>query len=318
MSIKTKEKFIRSTSYGLMIFYGLCMLAAAVFVSVDPSGSINETLKPATHPNSERSYLDRLEFKSLFFIVDFVSLELIILAARGLTTNYDWRDSAASLGIYLINLFIAPLVLIISYTALRFLEPYALFELQHGPLTFFIIFVVAEGAYYWFHRCCHEIPFMWSVHHAHHSATSLNLSIAFRLHSFGRLMIVVFYIPLVLMGFKLDHLMMSLGLSLLYQFFVHTQSVNKLGWLEHIGFNTPFKHRAHHGSNTYCIDKNYSGILMFWDYIHKTHTTERDFEAIHYGVATSHNSHNPLTITYRPQWEWLKGKLKREAEQSNF
>lgn len=305
------RKLIQSTSAGLLFFYALCALVAGAFLllQVDP----HRTLVDLIAESKANSYADALKFQGLFFIAAFVVLELLVIRLQGRRNQYDWRDSAASLGIYLINVFTAPLTLLYMYSVLKFAEQYAWFEIGDGLIPMLITFVLFEGAYYWYHRLSHEIPLLWSIHHTHHSAQTMNLSIAFRLHTFGRLVSPLIYLPMILLGFKPEYILIGLSLSLIYQFFIHTQTVPHLGWFERLGLNTPSKHRVHHGTNEYCIDKNYGGTLMIWDYLHGTYAPEG--EPIKFGVTSGHYSYNPLVIMFKPQWDWLRGEFHREREQ---
>lgn len=108
----------------------------------------------------------------------------------------------------------------------------------------------------------------------------------------------LFWVPLALIGFPPDWVILAVGLSLAYQFFVHTQAVDRLGWLEQL-FNTPSHHRVHHGRNSQYIDKNYAGVLIIWDKLFGTFVDEQ--EAPDYGIVRPIHSHNPLLLTFH---EW--------------
>ena len=302
--------YLKTTSGGLIAFYALCVVIALGFFFFQ-----GESLRISTNvleQGDASGYWESLKINGLFFIALFVAIELLALKFMKKEHAYDWGDSGASLGIYLINVFATPFTMLYLYTLLKFAEAYAFFEIGDGLVPFLITIFLFEGAYYWYHRLSHEIPFLWSIHHAHHSAQTLNLSIAFRLHTFGRLVSPFVYLPMILMGFKPDYILAGLAFSLIYQFFLHTETIPKLGWLENIGFNTPSKHRVHHGTNDYCIDKNYGGMLIVWDDIFGTHV--REGEKIDYGVSTGFYSYNPLMVMFKPQLDWLRGEFHRERE----
>ena len=301
---------LASTGTGLAIFYGLCALVALGFVLLD-SDPVRTTYG-FLGDRGDRTYVESLRFGGIFFIGTFVLIEIALLGLRRIKGAYDWGDTAGSAGIYLINLFAGPITGLYMYTLLKGAESIALFEIGDGLLSFVLTVVLFEGAYYWYHRLSHEIPFLWSIHHTHHSAQTLNLSIAFWLHTFGRLISPIVYLPMIVMGFKPEYILAALFLSLIYQFFLHTELVPKLGWLEHLGFNTPSKHRVHHGTNPYCIDKNYGGMLILWDLVFATYAEEG--ERVRYGVTTGFYSYNPLKIMFGPPLDWLRGRFRRERD----
>ena len=150
-----------------------------------------------------------------------------------------------------------------------------------------------DFCYYWAHRMGHEVGVLWAAHVVHHSSEFYNLATALRQTSSGWIFGWIFYIPLALAGVP-PVVMVGVGLiDLLYQYWVHTELVGRLGWLDRI-LVTPSNHRVHHGQNDYCIDKNYGGILILWDRVFGTFADERDDEKIIYGVRSPLRSLNPL------------------------
>jgi sterol desaturase/sphingolipid hydroxylase (fatty acid hydroxylase superfamily) len=129
----------------------------------------------------------------------------------------------------------------------------------------------------------------------------------------GNFISPLFYIPLVLIGFSPEIVATSLAVSLFFQFFLHTEVVGKLGFLEGLFFNTPSAHRVHHGSNEKYIDKNYGGMLILFDRLFGTYQSEE--ENVKYGVTTGFLSHNPIVINFSPLLQFLKGSWKREKQQ---
>jgi len=131
-------------------------------------------------------------------------------------------------------------------------------------LTWVVMFVVVDFCYYWFHRLAHEWNWSWASHSVHHSSEEYNLSTALRQGTFQPLCSWLFFLPLALIGFSPRLFSIHVQFNTLYQFWIHTKLLPKLGWLEYI-INTPSQHRVHHGRNPYCIDKNYAGTLCIWD-----------------------------------------------------
>jgi len=140
-----------------------------------------------------------------------------------------------------------------------------------------------DFCYYWAHRFGHEISILWAAHAVHHQSEDYNLSTALRQTSTGFLFGWIFYVPLFLIGFPLEILLTVNGVNLIYQFWVHTQLVKRMGILDGI-LVTPSNHRVHHAQNERYIDKNYGGMLILWDRMFGTFEDERADEPVIFGV----------------------------------
>ncbi|MBX3243663.1 MAG: sterol desaturase family protein, partial [Acidobacteria bacterium] len=127
--------------------------------------------------------------------------------------------------------------------------------------TWVILFFIDDFAYYWFHRVSHECRFFWNFHVVHHSSESYNLSVAVRQSWFSGIAHWIFYLPIMLLGFAPWMFAVMHGFNLIYQFWIHTKLIDRLGPLEYI-LNTPSHHRVHHGTNEKYLDKNYAGVLI--------------------------------------------------------
>lgn len=150
-----------------------------------------------------------------------------------------------------------------------------------------------DFCYYWLHRLGHEVQLLWAAHVVHHSSEEYNLSTALRQTGTGFLFGWIFYLPMAVVGVP-PLVFAVVGLiDLLYQFWVHTRQVGKLGWFDRV-FCSPSNHRVHHGQNDYCIDRNYGGILILWDRLFGTFVEERDAEPIVYGIRGALRSFDPL------------------------
>ncbi|KAJ3250998.1 hypothetical protein HK103_002938 [Boothiomyces macroporosus] len=170
--------------------------------------------------------------------------------------------------------------------------------------TWFFTFIATDFCYYWFHRMAHEVNIMWAGHVIHHSSEYYNLSTALRHSVFQELCSWIFYMP---MAFMIPPPMFAFHkqLNLFTQFWIHTETIPRLGWLEYI-INTPSAHRVHHGRNPYCIDKNYAGALIIWDRMFGTYQDELVYpqvvdskdkeEKVAYGITHPINTFNPLVI----------------------
>jgi sterol desaturase/sphingolipid hydroxylase (fatty acid hydroxylase superfamily) len=147
--------------------------------------------------------------------------------------------------------------------------------------------------YYWFHRFSHEISILWAAHAVHHQSEDYNLTTALRQTSTSFLFGWIFYLPLFVIGFPLEILVTVNAISLIYQFWVHTQTVRRMGPLDYI-LVTPSNHRVHHAQNERYIDKNYGGMLIIWDRIFGTFEDEREDEPVIFGVRKPLASWNPF------------------------
>ena len=165
-----------------------------------------------------------------------------------------------------------------------------------------------DFAYYWFHRFSHEIRFFWNFHVVHHSSNNYNLSVAVRQSWFSGFSHWIFYIPIALFGFPFWAFVTMHGLNLIYQFWIHTEKIGKLSWLEYV-LNTPSHHRVHHGVNDLYLDKNYAGIFIIWDKLFGTFVGET--EKVRYGITTPLTSYNPLWINshaWSETWSAVRDK----------
>ena len=161
-----------------------------------------------------------------------------------------------------------------------------------SPLAWIVCFVAYDLCYYFSHRYGHEWRILWAAHVAHHQSEEFNLSTALRQTSTG-LLNTVFYIPLYLAGFPAEMIISVGSLNLIYQFWVHTEHVRKLGVWDRI-LVTPSNHRVHHAKNPCYIDRNYGGVFILWDRLFGTFAEERDDEPCTYGITRQLNSWNPL------------------------
>ncbi|XP_069983034.1 alkylglycerol monooxygenase [Penaeus vannamei] len=158
-------------------------------------------------------------------------------------------------------------------------------------VTWWASLLLVDMCYYWVHRANHEINFLWAVHQVHHSSEDFTLSSALRLSIFQRLVHFGFYQPLALLGIPKTSVVVHLGLNYLFQFWVHTDVIRKLGPIEWV-FCTPSHHRVHHGSNKWCLDKNYGSVLIVWDRLFGTYQEEKEGEEIVFGLVEQPQSMN--------------------------
>jgi sterol desaturase/sphingolipid hydroxylase (fatty acid hydroxylase superfamily) len=170
-------------------------------------------------------------------------------------------------------------------------EMHRLTTIHETVLNWILLFVGVDFFYYWFHRMSHEVNALWAAHIVHHQSEDYNLSVALRQSWLQSLFSWVFYLPLALLGFDPVMFLTVSSFNTIYQFWIHTQTIKKLGPLEYV-FNTPSHHRVHHGSNQKYLDKNHGGTLIIWDRLFGTFQEEED--DVVYGITKPLNSWNPV------------------------
>lgn len=207
---------------------------------------------------------------------------------------YQFADAIASLNIGILSRIAAafPRLLTLGLYILVFqqfsLAPWSM----NSPFAWAVALLLYDFLYYWKHRANHEVRIMWAGHITHHNSEFFNLSTALRQSSTTFLFDWIFYLPMAILGIPPAMFVIVALIDLLYQFWVHTELIGKMGWFDRI-FVSPSNHRVHHGQDDYCLDKNYGGILIVWDRLFGTYEDERD-EPIAYGVRTQLASVNPL------------------------
>mgnify|MGYP003349736437 FL=1 len=154
------------------------------------------------------------------------------------------------------------------------------------------VFILVDFAYYWLHRCSHEVHLLWAGHVVHHSSEEYNLAVALRQSALHGLFSWVFYIPLAIAGIPWQMFVACNALNLVYQFWIHTRAVGRLGALTEFVMNTPSHHRVHHGVNPKYQDKNYAGVFITWDRLFGTFVEEEE-EPV-YGITHPLRTWNPL------------------------
>ena len=153
--------------------------------------------------------------------------------------------------------------------------------------------VLWDFIYYWNHRIQHESRWLWAIHVVHHSSEHYNLSTALRQPVADVFGMFVPYGLMAYLGFRPSIIETARALNLIYQFWIHTELIDRMGPFEEV-LNTPSHHRAHHGVNQQYLDRNHGGILIIWDRLFGTF--ERERERVVYGLTTNINTFNPVRI----------------------
>ena len=210
-------------------------------------------------------------------------------------SSYAFSDTLNSLSLGLLSQVVGVLAKFIGIAAYAWVfERIALFpdadvwNHWYGWLGALLLY---DLCYYWLHRAGHEVAVFWAAHVVHHQSQEYNLSTALRQTSSGGLLGWLFYLPLALLGVPPLLFGIVALVDLLYQFWVHTEHVGKLGWFDRV-FCSPSNHRVHHAVNDGYVDRNYGGILVVWDRLFGTFQ-EEDARCV-YGTRAPLNSWDPL------------------------
>jgi sterol desaturase/sphingolipid hydroxylase (fatty acid hydroxylase superfamily) len=235
--------------------------------------------------------------RSVPFFFVLIGLELLVARVRK-RPLYRLSDSISDLscgilsqlaGIFIALLTIAAYGWVQQHWALQRWLPLPAWS--HSAPAWVAVFLLDDLAYYWMHRASHVVNLLWAGHVVHHSSEEFNLTVALRQSSLHGLMSWLFYMPIALLGVPVTMWLVCHALNLVYQFWIHTREVNRLGPLEWI-LNTPSHHRVHHGINPEYQDKNFAGTLIIWDRLFGSFEPER--AAAVYGITKPIQTWNPL------------------------
>jgi sterol desaturase/sphingolipid hydroxylase (fatty acid hydroxylase superfamily) len=226
-----------------------------------------------------------------------VILELFAIGLLRRKGAVPLRDSVLSIFLGLASDPVNALFAFITTAALFGVAPYAIVEIPNTWWTFLLCFVLDDFRFYVHHRICHRVRWGWAMHVVHHSSTNFNMPIALRQswmkHFTGTMMLKI---PLILIGFDPVLVIFCGVLNATYQFFLHTETIDRMPrWFEYI-FNTPSHHRVHHGRNAKYLDVNYAGTLIIWDRMLGTFVEEDRAEPVDYGLVKNLDTYNPVTI----------------------
>lgn len=220
---------------------------------------------------------------------------------------YETQDTKASFWM----MFVTPIVEFAPK-----LGAFALFYYLHetSPLrdvvqrqwwAWVLLIFLDDFAYYWFHRMNHEVRLLWAGHVTHHSAIKMNFATALRQGVGERLHKFFFWLPLPLLGFDPLMIFTMMALNLFYQFWIHTELIDRLPRPIEFMFNTPSHHRVHHASNVRYLDCNHGGIFIIWDRFFNTFSDELEHEKPRYGLTTNISSYHPVDlVTHEYQSIW--------------
>jgi len=241
-----------------------------------------------------------------------IALELL-LSNYGHKKAYTWKDTAANVYLMLLNgcldLFVRGAYLFV----LTYFFHYQFFSFGNVIVYWITLLILEDFLYYWLHRFDHEIRLFWAVHVTHHSSRQLNFSVGFRSSVFQPLYRFVYFIPLALFGFKPIDIVLIYSATQIWGILVHTELINKMGWLEYF-FVTPSHHRVHHASNPKYLDMNMGMFLIIWDKMFGTFQPElpvEEYQPLKYGLTKPIEKETAVSIVFH-EWSSLRKDVFRK------
>lgn len=246
-------------------------------------------------------------------------LYVIIIGLELLLTHlqhrkaYTLKDTINNVYLMLLNTGIDVAFRVVYVGILGYFFQHAMLTWKYGAAYWVMLLLAEDFMYYWLHRFDHEIRLFWAVHVTHHSSQQLNFSIGFRSSVFEPLYRFIYFIPLAWLGFKPLDIVFMYSATQIWGTLVHTEIVNKLGWLEYI-LVTPSHHRVHHASNAKYLDKNMGMFLIVWDKLFGTFQAELPasaYQPIKYGLTKNIEDINPGNLVFH-EWKQIWQDVSRE------
>jgi sterol desaturase/sphingolipid hydroxylase (fatty acid hydroxylase superfamily) len=231
-----------------------------------------------------------------FMALEIVSLRFLDDEADAGLGGYEFRDTRTNLLMGLGSIVVngtARVFALVGYAALYVLTPLRMDP--HHWTTWVAVLLLVDLIWYCYHRASHRVRIMWAAHQAHHNSQRFNLSTAVRQkwNPWGELL---FWTPLPLLGVPPWLIFTAFSINLMFQFFVHTERIDRMWRPVEFVFNTPSHHRVHHASDAEFLDRNYGGILIIWDRLFGSYADETHRPT--YGLTTHIDSFNPFRLQY--------------------
>ena len=221
---------------------------------------------------------------------------------------YRLNDAITNISCGITSQVVGAFLRVISVVVYQLLyENFALFSVPNTWYTFVLIWLAVDLCYYWAHRMSHEVNLFWGGHVVHHQSEDYNFSVALRQGSFQVFWTFFFYLPLAILGVDTLTFVFIAAINTVYQFWIHTETIGKLGWFEYI-FNTPSHHRVHHGRDPKYIDRNHAGTFIIWDRVFGTFQEEEERPT--YGITKPVNTWNPIKANLQHYADMI-GLLKK-------
>jgi sterol desaturase/sphingolipid hydroxylase (fatty acid hydroxylase superfamily) len=232
---------------------------------------------------------------ALFMALEMLSLRFLDDDERG-AGAYEARDTRTNLVMGVGSLLVngaARAAALVAYSALSVLTPLRLDPSRWS--TWVAAMLIVDLLFYAEHRAAHRVRILWAAHQAHHNSRRFNLSTAVR-QKWNPWWELIVWVPLPLLGIAPWLIFTAFSINLIFQFFVHTERIDRMwGPIEFV-FNTPSHHRVHHASDPEYLDRNYAGMLIVWDRLFGSYAEETHRPT--YGLTTDIDTFNPLRLQY--------------------
>ncbi len=235
-----------------------------------------------------------------FFLLILLEIAWVRRGGRG---EYEPGDTATSMMMGLGNLVTTIAGAFVAVAAYLWAWQFRPLDIGFAWWAWVLCFVAEDFFYYVFHRAAHRVRWFWASHVVHHSSQHYNLSTALRQTWTNTLSAhFVFRMPLFLIGFEPAMIIFCAGTNLVYQFWIHTETVGKMGKLFEAVMNTPSHHRVHHATNPRYLDSNYAGVFIIWDRMFGSFVEETAADPPHYGIIHNLGTFNPVRVAFH---EWI-------------
>lgn len=231
---------------------------------------------------------------------------------------YEKKDTWSSLGLGVGNVLVGFVTKAMIFALFTFLYEYRIFDLNENTWWYWVLLFFADDfSYYWFHRTAHNVNWFWASHVVHHSSQHYNLAAALRQTWTGNLTgSFLFWAWMPLVGFHPVWILFMQQISLIYQFWIHTETVHKLPKFFEFVLNTPSHHRVHHGSDVKYLDRNHGGILIIWDRLFGSFQPEEERPS--YGLTKNIDSFNPVIVALKTWKELFAAAIRSGSFKNGF
>jgi len=214
---------------------------------------------------------------------------------------YTVKGTIANIYLSALNFTLDIVLRVLCLFVLNYFYQFRFFEIENTYAYWIVLLITQDFMFYWLHRIDHYCRLFWAVHVTHHSSEEFNLTVGFRSSVFQPVYRFIYFIPLALAGFKGIDIMFIYAATQIYGILIHTQYINKLGFLEYF-LSTPSHHRVHHASNVKYLDKNMGMVLIIWDKLFGTFQAEEENEKVVYGLTENIKTYHPLKMVFH---EWI-------------
>lgn len=214
---------------------------------------------------------------------------------------YTVKGTLANIYLSALNFTLDIVLRVLCLFVLNYFYQFRFFKIENTYAYWGVLLIAQDFMFYWLHRIDHYCRLFWAVHVTHHSSEEFNLTVGFRSSVFQPVYRFIYFIPLALCGFKGIDIMFIYAATQIYGILIHTQYINKMGFLEYF-LSTPSHHRVHHASNVKYLDKNMGMVLIIWDKLFGTFQKEEDDEKVVYGLTENIKTHHPLKMVFH---EWI-------------